>query len=420
MPFATINGEAVFDLRLILPRLGRWTLDCILSADQQSELTPGTAVQVAFDSFALNGTVLRGGPFIGAQNCRIVGGNGTIGQPAIPFMAQSTTWRTIVARLLQNCGESLSSDADPTDVLLSQPAAWTVSSERTAPQLTAMCNAMAPGTVWRFNPDGTVWIGIDTFPAATLINTAVVTEHPEQGFIELGPLAPQILPGVSLNGQPVTDVVYEIKGTDYKCLVYFGGDQAPPSRLTGYLNRFVQGSVDAARLKYAGHYQATVVSQSGNTLTLQPIDSATWGPSIQAAAIVTGLPGATLTVQSGQQVWFGFLDRDPARPYVSEWGTGAVVEIDIAATALKLNQNPTGATPAVARAGDYICFSPTMVIAWNALAAIATAFGTPISQITDDTVAVGYIQAAPGVTVQAGPTAGLPVPPTPPPPPPPP
>lgn len=238
------NNEQISAAQVIFPRAGVWTADIIASNNTPGSLSTGQAVTLRFGQLTMTGHVRRGGVFLDGQHARIVGGNGGLALIAKPFVMQQTTFKTILTQLLSNCGERLSPDIDPA-LLAMRQSGWTVVNKPTGPQLSAIVNGLpgpgaesfttvgsfyAPptvvtpaGAVWRFNPDGTVLIVVDAYPAATLQDTTLTNEHPERAEIDLGPAEPQLLPGISLNGRPVSDIAYTLNESGYHMKVWFNG-----------------------------------------------------------------------------------------------------------------------------------------------------------------------------------------------------
>lgn len=76
-----------------------------------------------------------------------------------------------------------------------------------------------------------------------------------------------------------------------------------------------------ARVDYLALYRAKVVSQSGQTLDVQPDDSRI--PGLSGVPILLGLPGCEVQVQPGCYVLVGWQNGDPAQPYALLWEGGA-------------------------------------------------------------------------------------------------
>jgi hypothetical protein len=83
------------------------------------------------------------------------------------------------------------------------------------------------GAVWRALPDGTIWIGTETWPPWTVTNFDVTDVQPEDGRLELVTDTPTLLPGMSLpsgdtfTGGNVGRVLYRIASDAIRVEVFF-------------------------------------------------------------------------------------------------------------------------------------------------------------------------------------------------------
>lgn len=157
----TCAGFPVVDLKLSLPRLGVWHAD--VSVDSETALSG--KVTLSLDGFDLEGTVRRGAVVAGVGSYRIVGGANGFDTTATPKAYVSTTARIVAQDLLQGAGEQLSTTVDP--ALLSQLLPfWVTNASPTGFQFSALAAAIG-AEQWRVLPDGTVWLGAETWNVVT-------------------------------------------------------------------------------------------------------------------------------------------------------------------------------------------------------------------------------------------------------------
>jgi hypothetical protein len=98
---------------------------------------------------------------------------------------------------------------------------------------------------------------------------------------------------------------------------------------------------------WLAYYPGTVVAQNADG-TLEITSDDNRFSQFSDVPIQCGVPGVTLKLAAGAKVLFGFVGGDPASIYVSEFGLGTVLELNLKATTIKLNNGTKG----VARATD--------------------------------------------------------------------
>lgn len=80
-------------------------------------------------------------------------------------------------------------------------------------------------------------------------------------------------------------------------------------------------------LDYRAFYRARVVSQSGQTLELQPLDERI--PALKDVPIWHGIPGVSTEVEKDAVVLLGFLDGNPAEPFAHLWDSESLKKVEI-------------------------------------------------------------------------------------------
>lgn len=360
----TLNGHALIECVLTIPRVGVWVADVLVDAD--AAITGAVVLNV--EGVELHGAVARGDVELARWRGRIVGGAGGLASVLGPAPFADTTLATVLVETLRDAGEVLSPDAGDLTTTVARwarvaaPAAHTVADA-----------ARAAGYVWRTLADGTVWMGAETWAALVLgADLDVIRVDPRLGRWELaGAAALAIVPGrtVTLDGQAVRvgAVEHRLHESTLRTLVFEERTVDPANRLLAAFDAIVARST--RRLDYLALYPGRVVAQDGGALDVELDDT--------RFTIPRGLPyrtlaGVAVTVPVGARCVVGFEGGDPARPYVGLWELGAVTSLAVA-----------GGTHRAAREGHAVSRS--------------TAFGTWVSavstalSITAPTGAIGSI-----------------------------
>jgi hypothetical protein len=202
--WASANGADVLEARVQLPRLGAWHAD--LSVDSDKALTGKVALSL--NGFALSGFVHRGGVLADTAILRVVGGLGGLPRAIEAKAFRGTPVRTPLAYILQTAGETLSPRSD-NGVLSTQLPVWVLQNGICAEAL-AMLVAQVDGAIWRVLPDGTVWVGLETWPASKLTDYDLLTTDPAAGKVLISADVPSVVPGTVFEGLKVSYVQHVI------------------------------------------------------------------------------------------------------------------------------------------------------------------------------------------------------------------
>lgn len=326
------STAAVTALSLLVPRVGQWTADVTLDADAG----PSGACSLSLDGRTYAGHVVRGAVYAGAWRGRIVGSAGLLADAPATAL-QGATLALVLRDLAGAVGITLAADTAPLDAAAPR---W---HRHTGPASQAVADiARAAGYAWRVGPDGTLWLGVDTWATVTPASPVdVLDELPEAGRVTLAGDTLDIAPGTTLalrGRDPVRVGCVEHRATadDVQTVVVAereGGTLlAALERLLGRLTR---------RVDYTALWPARVVAQQGNgTLDLVP-DSPRVAPC-QGVPYRT-LRGLSVEVSAGARVLLGYEGGDPSQPYALAWEIGS-------ATSVRVNGGSTRA----AREGDSV------------------------------------------------------------------
>lgn len=212
MAFATLNGAPVFRGLICIPRVGAWTAD--VSADKATPIT-GACTLAIDGGLTLKGAAAASGVWLDTARLRVVGGAGGLAKPAKPQHYRQTTLRVVLGDLLGAAGEKLAPSSDGATLGLTLPM-WTTARLSVGQMIAALlADSRLPATTWRVLPDGTVFVGKETWPDSGLVNVTDyqdLAEAPEEGTVELGVEAPRLLPGTTLGGRRVSYVEHRLTG----------------------------------------------------------------------------------------------------------------------------------------------------------------------------------------------------------------
>lgn len=199
MALLTVNGHALIRGEIRLPRVGVWSAD--LKIDTLTTFGVGGPVTIASadGKFSLKGVAYREGIYTNTLTMRAIGGAGGLAPPPggvgqnLPAKAyRGTSLGLVVGDMLQACGEQLSQTSDPS-VLAIPLARWTRIAGPGKRALAQLLSTVA--TSWRTLPDGTVWIGTDTYPPAPRTQFDLLDRHFGDGLVVIGSQQPFASPG---------------------------------------------------------------------------------------------------------------------------------------------------------------------------------------------------------------------------------
>lgn len=212
MAYCTINGLAVIEARIALPRVGLWHLDA--TVDDASELSG--AVDVVYGSTTLRGTVARAGVRDDSSRVRVVGGAGGMAKRIAPKSYIQLPLRIPLTDLLEAAGEKLSPSADPA-LLGAMVSRWT---RLEGPASHALASLLERRDVaWRPAADGTIWIGSERWPVAELEHE-LLFEDAITNRVRLYAEDPTLLPGTTFEGQRVSYIEHHF-GAELRTEVWF-------------------------------------------------------------------------------------------------------------------------------------------------------------------------------------------------------
>ena len=347
MTIATANGVPCLRLETRMPRTGVWFADLVV--DQGAKLSGAVEISLAGGALNLEGTVAptRTGLFAESAVLRVLAGAGRMGDAVPKKWYRSATVRIVVQDLLSAVGEKLSSTADA-NLLSQQLQGWAHKTMPAAAALSRVCEYI--GAVWRSLPDGTIWIGTESWPAAAAPGD-MLFEDPRAGRTIYGTEAPTILPGTSLGeGRYISQVEHFVSSDEVKNTVTW--ETAPAVDDLDREARIEKIIFDhlAARFEWLGLFTAKVVKQnSDNTLELQMDDDSL--PGLTGVPITYGVAGSTTKLKTpiAATALVIFENADPGRPRVVGWASADVDTTMVPGSTVKLGSDNAAKALALAQ-----------------------------------------------------------------------
>jgi hypothetical protein len=134
-----------------------------------------------------------------------------------PKLYRDAPVRLLLSDALAGGGERLSATIDPA---IGSPSRhqWARVQGTVA---VSVQDIIGPALGWRVLPDGSVWVGVETWPAAPEFEYTVTDRMPERGAIEIGTSAGLPLPGTVFESGRVSFVEHRIDPSRLRSLVGF-------------------------------------------------------------------------------------------------------------------------------------------------------------------------------------------------------
>jgi hypothetical protein len=203
----TLNNLPVVSGCLTWPLVGRWTFSGELSADKT--LATGAKAELVWQTDKpikiASGSVVRSSLRSGELRLFVCGGL-SLAQPLKPAHFRKVTARTVVADTLAAAGATLAKTS-ARSVLDTSLEFWTRPGISASEALSQLCDAT--GANWRVLPDGTVWIGTETWPEVKLEGQDL-DDNGELGTLLYALDVPSLTAGVTFRKNKITRVEHSV------------------------------------------------------------------------------------------------------------------------------------------------------------------------------------------------------------------
>ena len=308
------TSAGVISGRIRIPRVGAWYADLVVDHGASEDLAGAVELAIGNDQVR-KGTAHRLGDRLGRTHVRVVAGAGGLQTPCKPKAYGNVPLRLPLNDVLSGAGEQLSSTADAR-VLAHQLPAWSTLAQASGEVVAEL--AAAIGATWRMLVDGTLWVGVETWPSSEITDYSLVDSEPEFGRVKIASDEPTLLPGTSLDLGNVSYVEHHIGADRVRTLAWVETAAAAFDRVKAPWVAFTQAAMRKVD-RYA-RFRARVVKQSGNRFDVAP--DSPYLPSFSNVPVRLGLPAASVSVNPGAYVLIGFMGGDPQQPYVASFEGG--------------------------------------------------------------------------------------------------
>lgn len=198
MALVTLGGAAVLSAHISMPLQGAWTV----SAKVDTATLPTFSQTLACEGgLSLLGTVATGAVVLDSSHVWIVGGGGGLGTQVHGSFAYAQL-RDPLQSIADQAGEKLSTSI-ASDLLSLSLSSWSMGRGTAGAALASLCVYASANTGqavrWRVLPDGTLWLGAETWPAVTLPATdEIMAIDPIDRRTCVAVSTPTLYPGVSI------------------------------------------------------------------------------------------------------------------------------------------------------------------------------------------------------------------------------
>jgi hypothetical protein len=349
MALINANGLNVLGASIQMPRVGVWTMELDLDGTDAAKATG--AVTLTVGSVAWKGTAVEVGAYVGRVHARVLGGAGGFGKATKPKFYAAIPARVVATDLLAEGGETLSATSDASLLGTVLPF-WTRPAGTVGEGLETLLEDI--GATYRVLPDGTVWVGAETWPKATAADVVVEADVPQDSRIVFSSTEPTVLPGTTFKDKKVARVAHKIAPGETRTTVWYenGEPQGDPLRVA--LDGLVRQATKHVDFYAVRAGKATSQNADG-TLEIK-LDDADM-PGLSKVPIAYGIPGVIAKIKKGARVHVEFADGSPKNPRAVVIDSTGLVELTVKATKVLIDaddvevKTPAGAKP-VARQGD--------------------------------------------------------------------
>ena len=329
----TVNNIRVKSAEIVMARTGTWHADLLVD-DTDADVLRGPVVIVVGGSTVFRGTAFRPASFRQRAGVRVVGGAGGLHTVITPTQQRGVTVQRVLERILGEAGETLS-QLSTSSVLKTPVAAWAPRAGAASDAIAYLLDTVAPGSVWRVQDDGTVWVGTETW-IETVVPVQVLDEVLTDGSQVVATDLPLLRPGTTLDGRRISAVVHRFEPERVRSTLWYEGLTSAVDRLKAALFGIANHAL--RRVDHFATYSAQVIRQMGDGRLEVRADDARF-KGLAAVAMRPGVHGITTTVRRGARVLFGFENGDPRRAFSTGWESGNPEELKIEADAIKLGNN---------------------------------------------------------------------------------
>lgn len=361
----TSTGEEldVMSADILFPHIGNWSAH--LSFVGSEEKVEGPCVLTVYDQdFTAYAIPEKSGDSEGRFYAMLIGGKGNLSTSISSKMYNyQISASLVISEILSEVGEVLSPTSSPSFLNKLLPS-FTRLAGSASIQISRLVDVA--GGVWRVLPDGSVFVGTDSFSTLNNFDYIVEYEDPTRGLVQLSANVSTILPGArfpissynSLSEQKIGCVRYLIEPDRSRTTVWFLGETVVTDALHEGLEAFIKEVMRG--IDYLGIYPSEVVLQRADgTLDIIPDDPKippmtsvpyrTFHPSLKLK--IPPKSRGNLVFEQGSPSGFAFVDFEAGQGGRKMSGVGDQVDLGFLVSV----KNMTGAITSLtwnATAGD--------------------------------------------------------------------
>lgn len=364
MSTATINGLSIVKGRITFRLMGAWDASFDVMGTETASVTGRSLVElggVTFVGFATPAVDVGG-----HVSVRVVGGAGGLNTKIEKKGDKKAPRGLLLGEVLALGGEKLSTLSDQAITSAVLPH-WGRRRGTVAEALRALVAHAGEDVHWRMLPDGSVWVGKETWlplGSATTYNIDSEDHTNERFTIAIESAAVQ--PGLKVEGYQISEARYTLTGRSLRANLSYGasGRDELANQFASLIRR------ETASRDLEKTFAARAVGQNADgTLEIKPTDEDM--PDLSEVPVRLGMPGITeFRIIAPVDCSYGYENGDPSKPFVSAFGPGTALSLTVgASTRIKLD------APLVEAGGTRDLVFHDMLAAW--VTQLATA-GAPI------------------------------------------
>lgn len=219
MAYASLAGKDVLGGTIRVPRTGVWSAHLETDADDIGAFAGPLALTLGDGAVTWRCSVVRGSLAFGKVELWVAGGAAGLAR-SLPGQSYTNVSAAVpIADIVAGAREQLAPSTHR-HVLSQELRAWSRMAGPASSQLDRLVDAL--GATWRVLPDGTLWVGDETWPDAPAFDYEVLAEHPAAARWEIASIeAYKLLPGTRFASAPVEHVEHKIATDALRSNVWF-------------------------------------------------------------------------------------------------------------------------------------------------------------------------------------------------------
>jgi hypothetical protein len=210
------GGASVLAADIRMPRAGAWIADLVV--DAEAPLTGKVHINLS-PNRVLVGTLSRAEVHEGRLRAQVVAGANGLRKKVKAKHYTSPTVGVVWRDLLADVGETPAPTADQA-VLGAQLTHWTTMRLPAGQVIRTLVPRGHEEGVWRHLPDGTLWTGLETWPASVVLDYDQVGGRPEEARVDVALVDADLLPGTKLGEWRIGDLEMRVGGGQVRATLW--------------------------------------------------------------------------------------------------------------------------------------------------------------------------------------------------------